>query len=359
MKKLLLFFVCIFCIQGVSAQPAGVLNETFRLKSLYNGNEYLTPNGESPNITITDNSGNYAVEANGISNIFSAAAIFSGNSIAFSNLGISLNDCTDTDCYYEDLYFYEVLTNSNLDPKTLTYYYSENNGFKFLRLRDANYHPAYYSTEPAPVANPMLFQTWYLFMQEGDMGDPIFYSGPNPPQLTINPDFSFTGIESCATISGEFILGNGDIYAFLLQPRNFMNDESNCAPGQAEYALHELQGSMLLNTSVYEGNDGNDYLQWESAPGFLSHFTNVLLATPENSLADLRIYPNPAQNKLILQSTTNNFDAVSISDINGRIVMNSANKNSNDIDVSTLKPGMYFITITSSEGNITKKFIKN
>lgn len=359
MKKTGLLFLAFICFHIAISQPAGLLNETFRLKSLYNGNEYLTPNGESPNITITDNSGNYAVEANGISNIFSAAAIFSGNSIAFSNLGISLNDCTDTDCYYEDLYFYEVLTNSNLDPKTLTYYYSENNGFKFLRLRDANYHTAYYSTEPAPVGNPMLFQTWYLFMQEGDMGDPIFYSGPNPPQLTINPDFSFTGIESCATISGEFILGNGDIYAFLLQPRNFMNDESNCAPGQAEYALHELQGSMLLNTSVYEGNDGNDYLQWESAPGFLSHFTNVLLATPENSLADLRIYPNPAQNKLILQSTTNNFDAVSISDINGRIVMNSANKNSNDIDVSTLKPGMYFITITSSEGNITKKFIKN
>ncbi|HAV55046.1 T9SS type A sorting domain-containing protein [Aequorivita vladivostokensis] len=28
-------------------------------------------------------------------------------------------------------------------------------------------------------------------------------------------------------------------------------------------------------------------------------------------------------------------------------------------DVSNVKPGMYFITITSLEGNITKKFIKN
>jgi heat shock protein HslJ len=359
MKKLLVLLIGFFCFQNTFSQPVEMLNETFRLKSLSIGNGYLTPNGENPNITISENSGNYSIEANGISNTLSAEATFSGNSITVDTNSITLNDCTGDTCYYEDLYFYDFLTTLNLDPKTFTYYYSESNGFKFLRLRDANNNWAHYSTEPVPVANPMLFQTWYLFMTQGDMGDPIFYSGPNPPQITINPDFTYTGIESCATISGDFILGIGYSYDFLLQAQNYEQDESNCQPGEAEYALFELHNGSLLDSSVYEGNDGNDYLQWEYAPGFLSYFTNVLLTTPENSLADLRIYPNPAQNKIIIQSATNNFDSVSISDINGRIVSSSKNLASNEIDVSNLKTGMYFITITSSEGSITKKFIKN
>lgn len=358
MKKLLLLLVGFFCFQTSFAQPAGLLNETFRLKSLSIGNGYLTPNGENPTISISDNSGNYFVEANGISNILFAEATFSGNSITIDTNSITLDDCNGPTCYYEDLYFYDLLTNLNLDSKTFTYYYSESNGFKFLRLRDANNNMAQYSTEPAPVANPMLFQTWYLFMTEGDLGDPIFYGGPNPPQITINPDFTYTGIESCATISGDFILGIGYSFEFLLQPQNYINDESNCQPDEAEYALSELNNGSLLDSSVYEGSDGNDYLQWEYAPGFLSHFTNVLLSTPENSLADLKVFPNPVEDKLIIQSSLSGFDSISISDINGRIVSKNLSV-SNEVDVSNLKSGMYFITLISSEGNITKKFIKN
>ncbi|MEM0517644.1 T9SS type A sorting domain-containing protein [Aequorivita flava] len=358
MKKLLLLVFGISMLSSF-AQPAGMLNETFRLKSLYIGNTYLTPNGENPNLTIYEVAGDYVLEADGIFNTMNAAASFNGNSMTLNDYGVTLHDCIEPNCYYEDLYFYDVLTNLNLETKTFTFFYSENNGFKFLRLRDTNYNTAYYSTEPAPIANPMLFQTWYLFMQEGDMGDPIFYNGPNPPQITINPDFTYTGIESCATISGDFILGSGDIYLFQLQPQNYINDESNCQPGEAEYALYEIQGRMLLDTSVYEGNDGNDYLSWEYAPGFLSHFTNILLSTSENNFSDLKLFPNPAQNKLFIQSIISDFDSVSITDINGRIIVSFKNMISNEIDVSALKAGMYFLNITSSEGNTTKKFIKN
>jgi len=212
---------------------------------------------------------------------------------------------------------------------------------------------AFYSTEPAPIADPMLFQTWYLFMTEGDLGDPIFYPGPNPPQITINPDFTYTGVEGCATISGDFILGTG-----YLQAMNYLSEESNCLPGEAQYALVELGTELPLLYGVYEGSDGNDYLQWEYAPGFLSHFRNVLLSTPENNLEELNIFPNPANNILNVQSATNNFDSVSITDINGRIINSLKNWASNQIDISALKPGIYFITIQSSEGKITKKFIK-
>ncbi|AFL80794.1 hypothetical protein Aeqsu_1301 [Aequorivita sublithincola DSM 14238] len=360
MKKLLLLFTICFSILASFAQPAGILNETFRLKSLSIGNSYYTPNGESPNLTFYEVTGNYVAEANGISNVLNAAASFSGNSFTLNNYGITLNDCVEPNCYYEDLYFYSILTTTNLDSKTFTYNYYENNGYKYFRISDSNNKRAYYSTEPAPEPNPLLFQTWYLFMQEVDLGDPIFFDGSNPPQITINPDFTYTGVEGCATISGDFILGNGDYSDFLLQSRNYQQDESNCPPGSVNYAMNELQIGIALNSIVYEGANNIDYFEYESFPGFISRFSNAKpLATPENSLIDLKIFPNPAQNKLIIHSANNDFDSISIIDINGRQILSKENFNSNEIDVSSLKTGMYFITIETSEGNITKKFIKN
>src|SRR5690606_27416501 len=200
-----------------------------------------------------------------------------------------------------------------------------------------------------------------LYMIEVDLGEPIFYPGPNPPQITINPDFSYTGIEDCSLISGDFILGNADeYYDFILQSRNYVQDETNCPPGPVNYTMFELGTNLTLGSMVYSGNDGNDYFQFETYPGFIYHFCNALiLSTSENTPSDLKLYPNPVQNILNFQSANNDFVDVSISDINGRIIIAMKNFVSNEIDVSALKTGMYFINIQSSEGGVTKKFIKN
>ncbi|SRX52819.1 T9SS type A sorting domain-containing protein [Aequorivita sp. CIP111184] len=360
MKKILLLFAVNLMFLATFAQPAGMLNETFNLQFIQTNDLFFTPNGENPNLTIYEVAGNYVLDADGIFNTLNAAASFNGNSIILNDFGVTLNDCIEPNCYYENIYFYEIVTNQNLESKTLTYNYNERNGYKYLSLRDADYNWAYFSTEPAPEPDPLLFQTWYLYMTEVDLGDPILYGGPNPPQITINPDFTYTGVEGCATISGDFILGNGEDYDFKLQSQNYQQDTSNCPPGPVGYVLYDLMSSNPpLACTLYTGNDGKDYFQYETFAGFISYFRNVLLSTPENSLADLKIYPNPAKNKLIIQSATTIFNTVSISDINGRVIKSTKNLISNEIDVSALKTGMYFITITSAEGNITKKFIKN
>jgi hypothetical protein len=336
-----------------------MLNENFNLKSIQTNNTFYTPNGENPNLTIHEVAGNYVADADGIFNTLNAALSFNGNSLTLNDYGITLQDCLEPNCYYEDLYFYDVLTTLNLDSKTFNYYYNENNGFKYLRLHDSNNNIAYYSTEPAPEPNPMLFQTWYLFMTEADLGDPFFYDGPNPPQITINPDFTYTGTEGCALINGDFILGNADeYYEFILQSRNYSTDETNCPPGSVDYAMWELQSGIALGSIMYEGSNGNDYLQYEIAPGFISHFTNVLLSIPDSEKNSFSLYPNPANDKLFLKSSESNF-SISITDINGRIVKSILKTVSNEIDISALKSGMYFITIGTSEGNSTRKFIKN
>jgi hypothetical protein len=360
MKKLLLLFALGFSMQTSFAQPAGMLNETFNLKYIITNGTYYTPNGETPMLAFYELQNNYVLEAEGINNLLNAAASFNGNSLILNDYGITLNDCNEANCYYEDLYFYEILTTQSLESKTLTFNYNEYYGIKHLSIWDSENNWAYFSTEPPPQPNPLLFQTWYLYRVDEDMGNPIFYNGPNPPQFTVNPDFNYTGIEGCSLISGNFILADDPDYEFLLQAKDYFQDTSNCPPGPVGYALIDLHDNGILHCDISTDSQGIDYLTYSASTVFSYSFRNeLILSTPENNLSDLTIFPNPAQNKLIIQSTNNDFASVSISDINGRIINSIKNLTSSEIDVSALNSGMYFITITSSpEGRITKKFIK-
>ncbi|MFZ4672049.1 MAG: S8 family serine peptidase [Flavobacterium sp.] len=72
------------------------------------------------------------------------------------------------------------------------------------------------------------------------------------------------------------------------------------------------------------------------------------------------IYPNPASNVLNF-STKNNIEisSVIINDISGKEVYNRKNTLSqNQIDISNLSGGVYFVTFNSDGKSVTKKFLK-
>ncbi len=207
--------------------------------------------------------------------------------------------------------------------------------------------------------NPLLFQTWYLYRVDVDLGDPFYYNGPNPPQITINEDLTYTGIDGCSIISGNFIYAEGDYTEFILQPQNYTQDTTNCPPGPVGLALFELAENIDLNCDIFQDN-GIDYFQYETYPGFISYFRNVLiLSAPENNLTELTIFPNPVAERLGIESSEKDFESITITDVNGRIVISILDPDSNEIDVSNLNTGIYFLKIASSEGNTTRKFIKN
>lgn len=321
-------------------------------------NLYYTPNGESPDIRFSDTP-NMFLEAQGIENVLvSESFYFEENTLTIESYAVTLADCFRENCYYENIYFYDFLTDRNHEPKTFTYSYNERDGYKYLILRDEDNNRAIYSTEPSPVPNSMLFQTWYLYMSEVDLGDPVFYSGPNAPRITIDEDFSYTGMEDCAMISGDFILGNGGEYDFVLQSRNYIQDETNCPPGSFDYALWELQTDLPLYGTLYQEDENIDYLLLESYAGFIHHFINTSLSTPDNGISDFTIFPNPAKAVLNILWKKANIESILITDINGRSVIVSKDTSTRQIDVSALRPGLYFIHIESAEGNTTKKFIK-
>ena len=91
---------------------------------------------------------------------------------------------------------------------------------------------------------------------------------------------------------------------------------------------------------------------------FFNFATYPVLSTPELKKNTFDIYPNPVKNQLSLKSEFIN-PVITITNINGRLVKKLKELNSNQIDVSDLESGMYFLTIQSSQGILTKKFIKN
>ena len=81
----------------------------------------------------------------------------------------------------------------------------------------------------------------------------------------------------------------------------------------------------------------------------------------ENLMTNCSIYPNPANDKLYVETLTQTqILTVEIYDIYGRRQQSTVNgQQSLSIDVSGLNAGIYIIKINSKEGNIVKQFIKN
>jgi len=72
------------------------------------------------------------------------------------------------------------------------------------------------------------------------------------------------------------------------------------------------------------------------------------------------IYPNPTTNTLNYSiNDAISIDSIRINDVSGKAINNfKADLNHNNIDVSNLSSGIYFVTFVSEQSSVTKKFVK-
>jgi uncharacterized delta-60 repeat protein len=77
----------------------------------------------------------------------------------------------------------------------------------------------------------------------------------------------------------------------------------------------------------------------------------------------ITLYPNPAFDKIVIDVKDNEFEAISLSILNamGQTVLQKATyENANNLDISTLAKGLYFVRIEAKDGRkAIQKFIKN
>jgi|GEM_PF-1094356 len=92
-------------------------------------------------------------------------------------------------------------------------------------------------------------------------------------------------------------------------------------------------------------------------PEFVTPYVDV--PTYTESTSDLKLWPNPAQDLLNVESEKNQMESISILDMNGKTILH---KNITDfqtiLDISFLSSGVYFIKAIYQEGIAIEKFVK-
>lgn len=93
------------------------------------------------------------------------------------------------------------------------------------------------------------------------------------------------------------------------------------------------------------------------APGFDLTYRNIELSVSENEAVSFKTYPNPVSETLFITSENNLIEKISIYSINGKLVL-SEKENVNQLDISALSNGLYFVKITSENGTSVERFVK-
>ena len=76
-----------------------------------------------------------------------------------------------------------------------------------------------------------------------------------------------------------------------------------------------------------------------------------------NFVNDIQIYPNPASRILRIKSLNSTVEKALFYDLNGRKVLSNEMNVSQNIDVSSLREGVYFVQIISDSKHFIKKII--
>ncbi|HEX8270526.1 MAG TPA: T9SS type A sorting domain-containing protein [Flavobacterium sp.] len=86
----------------------------------------------------------------------------------------------------------------------------------------------------------------------------------------------------------------------------------------------------------------------------------IMLSNPDQKLASLQVYPNPASDVVYVRSATFDRVAYSILDIQGKVILSGENDlqdNVMSIDISGVESGLYFLKTTSGANVATTKLI--
>lgn len=85
--------------------------------------------------------------------------------------------------------------------------------------------------------------------------------------------------------------------------------------------------------------------------------SNPCLGLDENTSFAYNMYPNPASNAVVVETTAPNSEVI-ISGVNGQILVTQQNTTATfTVNVSELSDGMYWLKVTSSEGTATKQLL--
>ena len=121
-------------------------------------------------------------------------------------------------------------------------------------------------------------------------------------------------------------------------------------------ALQHTDVAFLNATTGFTGG-----FNTSATVGGISKYTGTVLPAQSFEAIGFSVYPNPVNDNFTIQNGNNiAISGLTLSDINGRTVKTfNVNAIENQINISDLNSGVYFLNISSNKGSATKKIIKN
>lgn len=129
---------------------------------------------------------------------------------------------------------------------------------------------------------------------------------------------------------------------FDINPSN-NNDYVQCVTFQSD-------GKLLLSGSVRTNGSANFAIARLIVDDVETSITSI-------NFADVKIFPNPVRNELHIESGEHKINRVEIVDLSGKAIYRF-NNSRNQINVSALPQGVYFVKIETERGAVTRKLIK-
>ncbi len=150
------------------------------------------------------------------------------------------------------------------------------------------------------------------------------------------------------------------------------SSQDGIACDNGDFLAVTSDGGLTFET-VYQGSSGwssihNSHFHNKSMGlacgenGMIMRYDQFITDVPFNDLNQMSetvepfFNPNPAHNRIFLKD--NNYEFLSISDLQGRLVYFQNNTGNITLDISDLNPGLYLVNLSSAKGYRQQKLIK-
>jgi parallel beta-helix repeat protein len=224
--------------------------------------------------------------------------------------------------------------------------------------------------------NEELSAAIYDFFDDATLGLTIFDG------IILVPNLSNPVTPPCQVVKTD--MGNNNVkVSWKANPESDIKGYNVYWGNYASYTFNHMADAGLTTSYIIEGASvddsiavtayDNDYIpgkkstNWlnenmlnghESAYSFELHFP---LGLNEMSQAqDFVIYPVPANDKIYVETEKpESYTIITISDLQGKMLTTAKlSESTTEINVSDLKPGIYFLKLKSEKGTSTQKFVK-
>jgi hypothetical protein len=196
-------------------------------------------------------------------------------------------------------------------------------------------NPSMINYSPLPITFYLIVKdnTNQIVMDTVIIQSSAFFSLPEPNTQIIN--------EGDTTIISLSVFGGVPPYNYNWSPNSNISDTTNSSP-----SVWPIQ-TTVYNCTVTDAagcslTTGGNYVTVNVWP----------VSTKQALIKDLKIYPNPTQDYLIIELDKGRIQYLKITDMSGRVVLQQSKVINNQIDISHLALGTYILTLEDEKENV-------